>query len=86
MSAGLAAIAARALPLVDLTSLGDDDTEAGIAALCEQAVTPAGPVAAVCIWPRFAALAREALAGTPVRIATVANFPAGSPDAAAARA
>ena len=86
MSAGLAAIAARALPLVDLTSLGDDDTEARIAALCEQAVTPAGPVAAVCIWPRFVAPARDALAGTPVRIATVANFPAGSPDAAAARA
>jgi deoxyribose-phosphate aldolase len=86
MTPDLAAVAARALPLVDLTSLGDDDTEAGIAALCEQAVTPAGPVAAVCIWPRFVAQARGALEGTPVRIATVANFPAGSSDAAAARA
>jgi deoxyribose-phosphate aldolase len=86
VSADAAAIAARALPLVDLTSLGDDDTDAGVAALCEKAMTPEGPVAAVCIWPRFAALAHMTLGGTPVRIATVVNFPAGSSDAAAARA
>ena len=43
--------AARALALVDLTSLGEDDDEATVAALLERAVTPAGPVAAVCLWP-----------------------------------
>ena len=74
--------AARALALVDLTSLGEDDDEATVAALLERAVTPAGPVAAVCLWPRFVVQARAALAGTPVRVATVANFPQGDPDPA----
>jgi deoxyribose-phosphate aldolase len=75
-----AEIARRALPLLDLTSLNDDDTPASIAALCADAVTPEGPVAAVCLYPRFVAQARAALAGTPVRVATVVNFPAGAPD------
>jgi deoxyribose-phosphate aldolase len=80
------AVAARALALVDLTSLNDDDTEAGIAALCARAVTPAGAVAAVCVYPRFIATARQVLAGSPVGIATVVNFPGGAeaPDAVAA--
>jgi deoxyribose-phosphate aldolase len=52
-----------------------------IAALCAQAVTPAGPVAAVCVYGRFAAQAVEALRDTPVRVATVANFPHGGDDA-----
>lgn len=69
------------IPLVDLTSLDEDDTAAGIDALCVKALTPAGPVAAVCVLPRFVALAAEALEGTGVRIATVANFPDPSPDA-----
>jgi deoxyribose-phosphate aldolase len=68
----------RALPLVDLTSLGDDDTPAVIAALCEQA-KDAG-VAAVCIYPQFVRQAKQA----GVRVATVVNFPAGAPDADAA--
>ena len=84
MSGAAAVAARRALPLVDLTSLDDGDDERTIAALCARAVTPAGPVAAVCVYPRFVAQARAALAGTPVRVATVANFPAGRPDAAAA--
>jgi deoxyribose-phosphate aldolase len=76
--------ARRALGLVDLTSLNDDDTPERIAALCEQAVTPAGQVAAVCIYSPFVRQAVNALEGTGVRVATVANFPAGAPDAAAA--
>jgi deoxyribose-phosphate aldolase len=83
MSAG---IARRALGLVDLTSLNDDDDAARIAALCDQAVTPAGPVAAVCVYPPFVAQAKAALAGTGVRVATVANFPSGATDVAAVRA
>ncbi|MEN3793788.1 deoxyribose-phosphate aldolase [Fulvimarina sp. MAC3] len=67
----------RALACLDLTNLEDDCTEADIALLCERAVTPHGAVAAVCIWPRFVAQAVEALGGTPVRIATVVNFPGG---------
>ena len=74
------AVAARALPLLDLTDLGDDATEAGALALCRRAVTPYGTVAAVCLWPRFVATAKAALAGTSVKIATVVNFPAGGED------
>jgi deoxyribose-phosphate aldolase len=76
------AAAARILPLVDLTSLGDEDTEAQVASLCARAIE-AG-VAAVCVWPRFVPLAKARLAHTPVRLATVANFPDGSDDLARA--
>lgn len=73
------------IALVDLTSLNDDDTAAVVDALCVKALTPAGPVAAVCVMPQFVAVAAEALDGTGVRVATVVNFPAGDddPDAAA---
>jgi deoxyribose-phosphate aldolase len=84
--AGEAQVARRALVLLDLTSLNEDDTEADIAALCRRATTPEGDVAAVCIYPRFVRQAKAALDGTPVRVATVVNFPAGNDDAAAARA
>ena len=70
--------AARALALLDLTSLNDDDTETNIEDLCRRAVTPHGAVAAVCVWPRFVALSRRLLRDTGVRVAAVANFPAGS--------
>jgi deoxyribose-phosphate aldolase len=73
--------ARRALGLVDLTSLNDDDTPERIEALCAQALTPAGDVAAVCIYAPFVRQAVGALTGTGVRVATVANFPAGAPDA-----
>lgn len=68
--------AGRLLPLLDLTSLRDarDDDVAG---LCRAAMTPAGPVAAVCVWPQFVAPAKRMLAGKPVRVAGVANFPEG---------
>ncbi|MEO1612100.1 MAG: deoxyribose-phosphate aldolase, partial [Pseudomonadota bacterium] len=33
--------------------------------------------AALCVWPRFVAQAREATKGTDVKIATVVNFPTG---------
>jgi len=78
--------ARRALPLVDLTSLNDDDTPEKIAALCEQAVTPAGHVAAVCVHAPFVRQCVYALRGTGVKVATVANFPQGALDAAAVRA
>lgn len=72
--------AARSLALLDLTSLNDGDDEAAVAALCARAVTPHGPVAAVCVRPRFTAQAVAALDGTGVRVAAVANFPDGSAD------
>jgi deoxyribose-phosphate aldolase len=78
--------ARRALPLIDLTSLNEDDTPERIAVLCEQAVTPAGPVAAVCVYGPFVRQCVEALRGTGVRVATVANFPGGGVDVSAVRA
>jgi deoxyribose-phosphate aldolase len=75
---GDAAAAARVLPLLDLTSLGDDDTEADIATLCTRAIDTG--VAAVCVWRRFLAVAKARLAHSPIRLATVANFPDGSDD------
>ena len=77
-------LAARALGLLDLTNLADDCDSAAIAKLCAKAVTPHGNVAAICIWPRFVAEAKQRLAGKGITLATVANFPAGGDDAGAA--
>lgn len=71
------AAARRALACLDLTDLSDDASETGAVRVCERAVTPFGPVAAVCLWPPFVAAAKRALDGTPVKVATVVNFPAG---------
>ena len=73
------ALARRALACLDLTSLNDADTEADIARLCERAQGPHGPVAAVCVWPRFAAAARRQLPAH-IAVAAVANFPVGDGD------
>jgi len=71
-------IARRALPLLDLTSLDESDDEECIRTLCRRAISPAGPLAAVCVYPRFVPLAKTLLADTGVRVATVANFPDGT--------
>jgi len=68
-----------ALACLDLTSLNDADTDAAVAALCERATGRRGPVAAVCVWPRFARLARDHVAPV-VKVAAVANFPEGTTD------
>lgn len=70
-------LARRALALLDLTDLSEATTEAATLQLCARANGPHGPCAAVCIWPQFVKVARRALAGSPVRVATVVNFPAG---------
>lgn len=75
--------AARSLPLVDLTDLSDGCTGEAVDALCDRAATPFGPVAAVCLWPRHVARARHRLGPSPIRIATVVNFPHGGTDIAA---
>ncbi|MEY8770411.1 deoxyribose-phosphate aldolase [Erwinia sp. ACCC 02193] len=79
----LTTAAVRALKLMDLTTLNDDDTDAKVVALCHQAKTPVGETAAICIYPRFIPVARKTLReqGTPdIRIATVTNFPHGNDD------
>ncbi len=80
MSPDLKQTASRALAMLDLTSLNDSDDEAAVTALCGKAVTPHGTVAAVCVWPRFVALAKARLGASGVRVAAVANFPAGDAD------
>ncbi len=75
-----AAIAQRALRCLDLTDLSDTCSDPAVDALCAKALNPHGPVAAVCVWPQFVSRARELLKGSPVRIATVVNFPAGGED------
>ncbi|HEY6135155.1 MAG TPA: deoxyribose-phosphate aldolase [Rubrivivax sp.] len=72
-----------ALACLDLTSLNDADTAADVERLCERAQSRFGPVAAVCVWPRFAALARARLPAS-IAVAAVANFPAGGTDVDAA--
>ncbi len=79
----LKAAALRALKLMDLTTLNDDDTDAKVVALCHDAKSAVGNTAAICIYPRFIPIAKKTLReqGTPdVRIATVTNFPHGNDD------
>lgn len=79
----LKAAALRALKLMDLTTLNDDDTDQKVIDLCHNAKTAVGNTAAICIYPRFIPIAKKTLReqGTPdVRIATVTNFPHGNDD------
>ncbi len=85
MPTDLQSTARLALACLDLTSLNDADDAAAISALCQRALGPAGRPAALCVWPRFVAQARAALPAT-VRVAAVANFPAGADDVALALA
>ena len=74
------ALALRLLPLLDLTSLGEDDTPALIQALCASARTPHGSPAALCVYPEHVTTVRRALQGTAAKVATVVNFPDGGSD------
>jgi deoxyribose-phosphate aldolase len=66
---------------LDLTSLGDDEDEAAIEALCERAVRPVQSepelhVAAVCVWPRCLPVVGARLAGSWVHVAcATGGFP-----------
>jgi len=75
--------AQRALNVMDLTTLNDDDTEEKVIELCHQAKSQFGNTAAVCVYPRFVPIARKTLSeqGTPeINVATVTNFPHGHDD------
>ncbi|SJL82173.1 deoxyribose-phosphate aldolase [Vibrio palustris] len=75
--------ALRALKLMDLTTLNDDDTDEKVIALCHSAKSSVGNTAAICIYPRFVPIAKKTLQeqGTPeIKIATVTNFPHGNDD------
>lgn len=68
-------IAEIALACLDLTDLGEDTDLAANLALAERAKRHRP--AAVCVWPRFVAPVAQALADSPVKVATVVNFPTG---------
>ncbi|WP_261816770.1 deoxyribose-phosphate aldolase [Vibrio gallicus] len=75
--------ALRALKLMDLTTLNDDDTDQKVIDLCHAAKTPVGSTAAICIYPRFIPIAKKTLreqGSDNVTIATVTNFPHGNDD------
>ncbi|MDA1007644.1 MAG: deoxyribose-phosphate aldolase [Planctomycetota bacterium] len=75
-----------AIGMVDLTTLEGSDTADKVRSLCEKAKVPctdafAVPLpscAAVCVYPRLVAVAKDALAGSTVKVASVATaFPSG---------
>jgi deoxyribose-phosphate aldolase len=73
-----------AVRMVDLTTLEGADTHGKVRALCSKAMRPdpadqtCPSAAAVCVYPDMVATAKEALAGSSVRIASVATaFPSG---------
>jgi len=72
--------AQQILPLIDLTSLNDNDNSTSISSLCQQATTPYGNVAAVCVFSNFLPLAIEKLGQSNIKTATVVNFPHGQAD------
>lgn len=74
------ALAARLLSLLDLTSLGEDDTPASIEALCASALGAPVRPAAICVYPEHVASAATQLESSGIRIATVINFPDGGSD------
>jgi deoxyribose-phosphate aldolase len=73
-----------AIRMIDLTTLEGQDTPGKIRALCAKARRPdpsdptAPPVAAVCIYPDLLPVAKQALTGSSVKLASVATgFPSG---------
>jgi deoxyribose-phosphate aldolase len=73
-----------AVRCIDLTTLEGADTPGKVRAMCARALRPdpddpsVPPVAAVCVYGSLVGVARDALAGTPVRVASVAGaFPSG---------
>ena len=73
-----------AVRMMDLTTLEGQDTPGKVAALCAKAMRPdpvdpsVPPVAAVCLYPSLVGVAKERLAGSGVKVASVATaFPSG---------
>lgn len=74
------ALARRLIGFLDLTSLAGDESPQAIEDLAREAVSH--EVAALCILPAALPAALPVLEGSPVRLATVANFPQGGDDLA----
>jgi deoxyribose-phosphate aldolase len=73
-----------AVRMMDLTTLEGKDTPGKVRALCAKALSPfapdstIGPCAAICVYPNLVPVAKRALAGSKVMVASVATaFPSG---------
>ena len=73
-----------AIRCTDLTTLEGKDSEGRVRSLCAKAISPrpgwpnVPSVAAVCVYPNLVAVAKDALRGSPVKVASVATaFPSG---------
>src|SRR5215217_4350795 len=73
-----------AVRMTDLTTLEGADTPGKVRALCAKGLHPdpgdpaVPPVAAICIYPDMVPVARDALRGSTVKVASVATaFPSG---------
>lgn len=73
-----------AIECMDLTTLEGRDSEGRVRSLCAKAIKPAPhlpdvpSVAAVCVYPNLVAVAKDALKGSSVKVASVATaFPSG---------
>ena len=76
-----------AIRCMDLTTLEGRDSEGKVRSLCAKAMTPrpgwpgVPSVAAVCVYPNLVAIAKDALRGSTVKVASVAtSFPSGLAD------
>jgi deoxyribose-phosphate aldolase len=73
-----------AIAMMDLTTLEGKDTAGKVRQMCQKALRPLdsdgtlGPCAAVCVYPNLVPVAKEALRGSTVKVASVATaFPSG---------
>ena len=73
----------RLIAMLDLTTLEGADTPGKVRSLCQKARQPdpdwdSPSVGAVCVYPPMVSVAREEVAGTDIRVASVASyFPSG---------
>jgi deoxyribose-phosphate aldolase len=70
--------------MIDLTTLEGKDTPGKVRQLCQKAMRPCDampevpPVAAVCVYPTLVRVAKKALEGSAIKVASVATaFPSG---------
>ncbi len=75
-----------ALAMIDMTTLEGKDSPEKVRAICQKAISPSDlafseplpSAAAVCVYPALVPIAKESLAGTAIKIASVATgFPSG---------
>ncbi|MDO8528084.1 MAG: deoxyribose-phosphate aldolase [Deltaproteobacteria bacterium] len=73
-----------AISMIDLTTLEGKDSAGKVQAMCQKAIHPlekdpsVPSVAAVCVYPNMVLVAKKALKGTAIKVASVATgFPSG---------